>query len=391
MSETGISKSSLDVLYLAGCALKRQAPEAAVAEGMDQRELYRTARFHMMTAMVCMGLEAGEFWADMPADVRERWQEEKNRAIRKNMLLDAECRQILGFMEEQGIWHMPLKGILLKELYPRYGMRQMADNDILFDAAYAGQLKEYMKKRGYKAESFGKGNHDTYLKPPVYNFELHRQLFGAAHDPAWAGYYADVRKRLIRDEDSAYGYHFSDEDFYVYLMLHAYKHFNGGGTGLRILTDCYVYARQKESLDWDYIAAEVGKLGMGDFERRCRELGSKLFGDPRELYGQTWNPEEEQLLAYFAGSGTYGTTKNRVERQLQALQQEGPITARTRWRYYRSRIFPNLEWMKANAPFCYRHKWSIPFFVAFRAARGAVRRGKQIRREIGIVERTKEK
>ena len=32
-------------------------------------------------------------------------------------------------------------------------------------------------------------------------------------------------------EGSRYGYHFSDEDFYLYMLAHEYKHFSGSGTG----------------------------------------------------------------------------------------------------------------------------------------------------------------
>ena len=44
-------------------------------------------------------------------------------------------------------------------------------------------------------------------------------------------YYQDVKSHLILDEGSRYGYHFSDEDFYLYMLAHEYKHFSGSGTG----------------------------------------------------------------------------------------------------------------------------------------------------------------
>ena len=52
-----------------------------------------------------------------------------------------------------GIWYAPLKGILLQALYPKYGMRQMSDNDILYGVEGQKKLIAMMKKRGYKTES----------------------------------------------------------------------------------------------------------------------------------------------------------------------------------------------------------------------------------------------
>ena len=72
---------------------------------------------------------------------------------------------------------MPLKGSILKEWYPKFGMREMADNDILFDATRRQQVRNIFANRGYSIESYNKGNHDAYEKPPIYNFEMHVALF----------------------------------------------------------------------------------------------------------------------------------------------------------------------------------------------------------------------
>jgi len=133
-------------------------------------------------------------------------------------------------------------------------MREMADNDVLFDAYKQKQSKEIMLAHGYAAESVGKTHHDVYMKPPVLNFELHTALFGSAHAEPLFKYYADTKSFLRKDEGNNYGYHFSDEDFYVYMTAHEWKHYDGSGTGIRSLLDCYVYCKVKgDLLDWDYI------------------------------------------------------------------------------------------------------------------------------------------
>ena len=144
---------------------------------------------------------------------------------------------ILEKLEEAGIWYMPLKGSVLKDLYPRYGMRQMADNDILIDASRAEDVKSIMQSLGFTTECFGMSNHDIYHKPPVSNFEIHTALFGLSHEEKIYVYYRDVNSRLIKDEGKRCGWHFTPEDFYVYITAHEYKHFSGGGTGLRSFLD----------------------------------------------------------------------------------------------------------------------------------------------------------
>lgn len=60
--------------------------------------------------------------------------------------------------------YLPLKGIIMKDYYPSVGMRQMSDNDILFDADAWERMEKHMISGGYKAEYVGKGNHDVYHK-----------------------------------------------------------------------------------------------------------------------------------------------------------------------------------------------------------------------------------
>lgn len=155
---------------------------------------------------------------------------------------------------------MPLKGAILKELYPRQEMRQMADNDILFDAEYKAAVKDYFVREGYEVISYAKGNHDVYEKEPVYNFEMHTSLFGKAHNEVWAEYYKDIQSKLDK-RDHHFQYSFTDEDFYIYFIVHAFKHFDGCGTGIRYFVDSYVYQNAK-NLNWSYIEGELDKLGV---------------------------------------------------------------------------------------------------------------------------------
>lgn len=70
----------------------------------------------------------------------------------------------------------------------------------------------------------------------------------------------------------------SHDDFYIYHICHLFKHYSGGGTGLRSLSDTNVYYREYgECLDLAYIDAELKKLGLKEFERKIRCLSDKLF------------------------------------------------------------------------------------------------------------------
>ena len=209
-----------DLLYLSSCGVNRIAPsEACLTAYQSNQEalqkLYRFSRAHFLDALIGMTLQRAG--VTLPV----KWCEDIAKAVRKTILLDAERTKILLFMERNGIWYLPLKGILLKDYYPSVGMRRISDNDILFDEAYADKLAQYMVSQGYTPLFVPNSNHDIYRKEPVYNFEMHRALYAASNRNNWADYYRDIKARLLPEPGTSYGYRMKNEDFYIYLVSHA--------------------------------------------------------------------------------------------------------------------------------------------------------------------------
>ena len=114
---------AFDVIYLSACALHGVKPDAGRICRTDLNQLYRMCQFHSLTAIVCMALEKTDVFLSAEPAVVKKWKDAKAKAIRKNMLLDAQREQILAEMERLGIWHMPLKGSILQGIYPKYGAR----------------------------------------------------------------------------------------------------------------------------------------------------------------------------------------------------------------------------------------------------------------------------
>lgn len=388
------STKSYELLYRLLAAWVNGVPQGGTtASEIDFETLWQIADRHSLSAAVCLALEAAGLLGRCPPSAAGRFSAAKGMSIRKTLLMDAERKKLLAFMEERKIWYMPLKGVILNGLYPQYGARQFADNDILFDASRQKDVRDFMVQSGYKAVETGKGAHDVYQKPPLYNFELHRMLFRSlgyenTYRDTVTRYYADVKSRLRKDADNGYGYHFSGEDFYIYFIAHAFKHYDRGGTGVRTLLDLWLYRQRTPELDAEYIAGELEKLGISDFERSCRTLAEKLFDWPQQAAALTG--AEREMLSRMESSGTYGTVGRRVHRELHEIRQSGE-EGQARWAYLRRRLFPPLPWYRVNAPFCYRHRWAIPFYWVFRLLRGIFTRGKRIRSELAALRQQNER
>lgn len=398
MTEAEKNLALSDMLYMTSCANHGVKPNEARVRQMNMDNLYRMSRFHTLTNIVFEAVLSA-YGGKLPdSPVLKKWREERDKAVTKNLLLDAERTALFAWMEEAGIWYMPLKGSILKEFYPKSGMRQMADNDILFDAAYQEQVRDWFLSRGYEIKDYNRGVHDSYLKAPVYNFEMHRMLFSDAFQPdnkAFVHYYTDVKRRLLPDDGKRYGYHFSDEDFYLYITAHACKHYRGGGTGLRTLLDFYVYLSAKSgSLNWDYIHAELPKLNLVEFEGQTRELAGKVFADPEGFSAEQLSASEQQMLGYYLSSGTYGTVEQHVQNRLSKMgDTDGGVSRKLKIRYVWNRLFPNQEfmeyWCQSYAPFFLKHKWLMPLAAVWRLFYKGITNIGKWKREIGYLIKAK--
>lgn len=357
-----------ELIYLAYCSVNGIIPDKKRTENINLEQLYAVSKHLTLVSLIAFALES--------ADIQDsRFEKAKEKAMRKNLFLDTERKALFAYFENKGIWYMPLKGSILKDIYPEYGMRQMADNDILYDVTYQEDVKSYFESKGYEISSYKKGVHDVYKKPPVLNFEMHSSLFGVMHDLTWQEYYSNVKNKLIKDTDNKYGYHFSDDDFYIYITTHEYKHYSNGGTGLRSLVDRYVFIKNKV-LNWNYIESECQKLGIAEFEKESRKLALNLFGFEN---GLTESDETRlKMLDVYLHSGTYGLLENSIKKGLDT--SDG-----SKIKYFMSRVFPSMSYYQTYFPILYKFRMLIPFFIVYRFFKVIICRRKMLKNYIRIL------
>ena len=365
------------MVSLLACALNKQTPTLDSVKQMDMEKLYQMAKFHSVRALVAMTLE------EAGVELSKEFKEAKQKSIRKSMLLNAEYQKVSTYLEQNNIWHMPLKGRRMQTYYPNIGMREMADTDILFDATFREQIETYMKSIGYEVKSVGKGNHDVYMKLPVYNYEMHVSLYGEAHKKELREYYEHVKERLLLEEGKQYTYYFSKEDFYIYMISHEYKHFSSSGAGFRALADCFVFLKAEEAnLNWNYIEKELQKLNISEFEQHTRNLSKRIFsGETLE----TLTEEEKNIVEEYLFAGTYGTKEKWVVNQVKQFGQEGakhPALV-----HLKKRLFPGKNVLEVYCPAAKKYPFLLPYACVKRWIKVILLKGKEVRQELKYLKR----
>ena len=365
------------MLYLVSCAVNEETPDKERVVNMDLAEVFRLSQEHMLTAAVAFALE-------QVITLPRAFDQAKKKAIRKLALFEVERMAIAQELEKAKIWYLPLKGILLKDWYPKAAMRQMTDNDILCDSSKMAEIRQIMESLGYTCELYEEYNHDTYSKPPTLEFEMHRTLFPANHFPQYYDYFKDIQEKLLPVNGSAYCRKMTDEDFYLYILTHTYKHYIRAGSGLRSLLDVFVFLCAHPDLNRDYLNAELAKLEIADFEEKINRLSQKVFT------GGMLDKYEQSDLDYYISPGNAGTYENQEYNQM-ANNLGGDDSKESKRRFLKSRVFISGKALEKNYPFFAKHKALYPILFIYRPIKGAITHPRGILTEYKKIKNFKKK
>lgn len=321
-------------LYLLACALNDEKPEQR--QGVDYNAILALAKKHQIYNIISSIIAS---MPDASDDIKLQFKNHNLSEITRMIAINNERNLIFDELTQNGIRFMPLKGLILKDYYPKESMRQMSDNDILFDIENRDIVAKIMKNFGYSAVATGE-NSDDYYKPPYCTFEFHRTLFFDEND--FCPRFDNLWNNATPDENNRFMYHMGLDDVYVYNICHMYKHYSTAGCGVRFLADNYLFLKaENDNLNWSYINSKLNEFGILDYEKRSRELAFKIF-ECEEL-----NANELKLLETYINNGIYGDGNISLEKSINSLSKNGSI-ATAKKKYILKRLFPPKKKMIAD-------------------------------------------
>ncbi len=333
----------------------------------DPKTLCALAKRHSVMNLLYAAVKGDDRF---PAPLLAALERELFATAHQQLLQEEAAAALFARLRAEGIPFLPMKGIVMRPLYPAPELRVSCDVDVLYDKRHRRRLDALMRELGYVCEA-SDPNHDEYHKPPCIAIEMHRNLL--TDFKTVDRYYADIWTRLTPVGEGEY--RMSDEDFYIYQTVHTMKHFIGGGTGIRSVLDTFIYLQKKPSLDRVYLERELEKLGLLSFHCQIERLARVWFG------GEEMPDELLPISEYILGSGTYGL----------ATQKAANQTARTRGGkigYLFSRAFPSYRFMAEKHPSLRRVPILLPFFWVARLFRALFGKRGDAGRELSALSKT---
>lgn len=284
----------------------------------------------------------------------------------KNILIDERqrkaLRSVMDAFDANGIHYMPLKGVLLKNMYPKTDMRIMGDGDILIKTEEYDKIRPVMEQQGFTEKK--ETDHELAWKNPALYLELHKRLI-PSYNYDYAAYYGDGWQLGHPTADKPYRYEMTDEDQLVYLFTHFAKHYRDGGIGIRHMLDLYVYRKAKPDMNWRYIAGELEKLQLLAFYENVQQTLGVWFENAPE------NAITQSITQVIFHSGAYGDVKSHaIAEGVRHKALEGGTSKQTRINAWRYTIFLPYKFMKEkypvlkNVPVLLPVMWVVRWFQA---------------------------
>lgn len=270
-----------------------------IFENTDWEKVFKISKVHQVAPIIYYGIENSKL--DVSKDIKERFFNSvmESLLVEQNQFLELE--RVSQKLEQNQIDYLPLKGCVIKKLYPKSEMRLMGDMDILVRQNQFDEVCKIMEALGYVQDEITE-NVSAYKKGFV-NFEIHKALYPS--DDPYYGYFKDNWEKAFLKDDNKCRYVFSNEDAFIFDFLHLVKHYLAGGVGLRQFIDLWLMLKKIDDLNLEYVVSELKKLELEKFYNNIVATLEVWFG----------NKEATDITDFITEitfkSGSFGTTAKR--------------------------------------------------------------------------------
>lgn len=307
--------------------------------------LFKLSKRHDLAHLIGDALDKNGLLSD-GAEAKKRFLQERNMAVYRYEQQQYEFEQICSVLEKAEIPFIPLKGSVIRSLYPEPWMRTSCDIDILVKENILETVAQILcEKLEYVSETQRSVNELSLYAPGGVHLELHYDL--TEGDKYGKEILSNIWEYAEPIENKNYQMQLTDSAFYFYHIAHMIKHFENGGCGVRPFLDLWLLNNR---INFDRTDRE-NLLKEGDF---------LAFANVCERLSVVWLEDAEsdalvtQLEEYVFTGGVYGTLQNRV-----GMQQ---AKKGSKFKYILSRIFISNKELKIKYPKLEKYPWLAPFY-----------------------------
>lgn len=279
--------------------------------------------------------------------------------------------EMYQLMTEAGAKPICVKGIICRNLYPDPDFRESGDEDIIVSEKDYLICADILRKCGF-VENEDKPNETGFIHAKTgLKIEIHRSLFPNQ------GVYSVFNLLLGDITESSESVFYENTEIlcpsadkhFLYLALHAFKHFIGSGVGIRQVCDMALLANNNK-INWSEINEKCEQVGAAGFLNGVLVIANKYFGlDISAIKAAVPSFDEnmnvDSLIDDLLDGGIYGSNStDRIHSGLLTLNKYN--SSRNDEKI--STLFPTLDRMKKKYPFLNKYPIMLPIAWIMRLA-----------------------
>ena len=330
-----------------GAEIPKNVEESVKREEL-LKALYETSKKHDLAHLIADALLKNK-WVDRESVAGKVFARELQTSVFRYEQIRYELESVCTVLEEAKIAHMPLKGSVIRALYPQPWMRTSCDIDIYVqESDLDNATNVIVEKLGYRVEKKTTHDMDMYA-PSGVHLELHYDLIEDTVYPKFKKPLSEIWANAVPVKDGAYTYKMTDEDFYFYHVAHTAKHLRNGGCGIRSFIDLW-YLEKALPYNQDKVSALLQESGLTKFAQSARKLVGVWFD------GETHDSVSAEMEAFIVRGGVYGVHENTIAVQV----------SKGRFSYFLARVFPPYREMVGKYPTLKKCPILYPFYIVRR-------------------------
>lgn len=258
---------------------------------------------------------------------------------------EAFAKEKLG---DEGIACLPLKGAVLRYLYPEPWMRTGCDVDLLVSKEKAEDAEKILLATGRYRVYFRSPHDLSLVTDKGTHIELHKTLSAKGEE---SGLYSPLLDAISDAPDLGGISALPDDLFYCYHVFHMASHVKIGGCGVRPFLDLWLLNHRlpKKSEARNASLAEVGLLS---FAEKAEKLSEVWFSSAES------DAFSDAFSSFILSGGVYGSDANA------ALIEKGQAGGKGRYRLHR--IFLPYRELKERYPVLKKHPILFPLVSVWR-------------------------
>ncbi|MGL5068305.1 MAG: nucleotidyltransferase domain-containing protein [Sarcina sp.] len=250
-------------------------------ENLGDREwnnIYDEASAHSLESVV--------YYAIKESDIEitsEKFEEWKRSVFLSNIHQNKHISVVSVALEKlhsAGIPVMVLKGLVLRELYPKSELRSMSDADILVRVEDLDLTCDILEGLGYTKPEVITGNEshivfDNETTRIEVHWDLVNENFFSGKNNFDINIWEDANNLSI---EGASCFALGNEDLILHMLTHMMVHLYSMGFSLRQVLDlAFVISKNRETIDWDLVIKKIEDAQIFKFALYVFEVCEMIF------------------------------------------------------------------------------------------------------------------